>query len=145
MTNFSINDLSHLIGKFDCEELNKDWNIKTRSYGGFPSIKIEINKKDFYNRLEQLKGYDFKDFYLYSKAKYNYFEHPIRIDKIERFYKLSYEDNSKNLKFKIDSSSENYSLFLYLSKSLGPYYNQNLKLMIGNLALKKSCIQFQDL
>ena len=142
MHKFSINDLSRLFGKFECEEIDNNWIVKTEIYD--KNLNIIIDKKDFLNRLELLKEYNFKDFNFY-KSTCNYFELPVRIDVEDKYFKLPYEDLLENFKFRISSPSENFSMYLFLSKGLGPYYGTYvLKHKHYNLAKKKSDIPFKD-
>jgi hypothetical protein len=143
MDKFSINDLSRLIGKFEYEEIDNNWIVKTKIYD--KNLNIHINKKDFLNRLNLLKDYNFEDFNLYNRMS-NYFELPVRINLKDKDFNLPYEDHLENLKFRIGSPSENYSMYLFLSKGLGPYYGYYVfKHKQYILAKKKSDIQFQDL
>lgn len=131
-------DLSCLNRKFNCDEIDKGI-VKRRMYG--EEINIKIDTKDFLNRLDILKGYSFNEFWLSKKEKYC--EHPVRINKTDIFFKLPHEYFSENMKFRINTPTDNYSMYLFLSKGLNSWYAQVLDHIIYKLA-QESEIRFQD-
>lgn len=143
MNKFSIDNLRRLIGNFSFEENSIEWIVKTRPYGSFPSLNIKIDKKDFLKRVDELRKYNFEDFYLYKKD-YTYFEHPVRIVRKEVIFHEGHPYEIDNLRFEVGNPTENYSLFLGFSRGLDPYHQQVLKINLGKLALIKSDISFQE-
>jgi len=99
--------------------------------------------------LIELKEFKSKDFSLFNckeNKKGNYFEHSVCIQQENfKMRKFPRKIPVNNLSFEIKSPSENYCLFLYLSKDLPPLFRDLLRSEIKNSVKKNSDIHFKDL